>query len=280
MAAVQAPEQQWRHVFFYYGLLRHSRRHVHQRYGPVRLFFSHALGVCVGQPRNCSDTHECTTDSCDEDGNRCVHTPVNSRCVDSVMCTIDVCEVGQGCVHTPSDALCEDTVECTLHVCNASTGCEVSYNHTACADDDACTRDECTTTGCNHLTDYTLPGCVPPPSSSSLVFIRVSVTCVAITGCFLNPMEICKAGEYCSTAASKCIACQGGSSPNAQKTACIADNGTMQNGNILSILTHSQPFPATNPHPYAPAISTVSPTRIAAPSATRTRSPAPIAQLV
>jgi hypothetical protein len=61
-------------------------------------------GNCVQlTARDCSDGVSCTTDSCDEAGDRCVYTPNNTQCNDGNACTVDTCDVEKGCVYTLSD---------------------------------------------------------------------------------------------------------------------------------------------------------------------------------
>lgn len=139
-------------------------------------------GCQPGTPVNCADAVSCTTDTCNEVIDQCVHTPNNSlcsdgqfcngsetcsatagcqagtpvNCADSIPCTSDSCnEVTDQCVHTPNQALCNDNVACTTDTCTA-TGCTNLPNHAACNDGIACSTDTCTTGGCTHVGNHAL----------------------------------------------------------------------------------------------------------------------------
>ena len=61
------------------------------------------LGCVAGTPVDCSDPHECTIDSCDEEEDTCVNEPDDDLCDDGDVCTIDVCDLEKGCQHTFDD---------------------------------------------------------------------------------------------------------------------------------------------------------------------------------
>ncbi len=54
---------------------------------------------CAGVTKDCGDTFECTTDTCDP-ASGCKHAPVDSKCDDGNVCTSDVCSGDAGCVST------------------------------------------------------------------------------------------------------------------------------------------------------------------------------------
>jgi cysteine-rich repeat protein len=78
-------------------------------------------GACGGgTPRDCSDAFSCTTDSCSEATDACVHTPDDAACSDGVFCNgVETCSATLGCqAGTPVD--CNDNDICTDDACNES----------------------------------------------------------------------------------------------------------------------------------------------------------------
>ncbi len=130
------------------------------------------LGDCQpGSPPNCDDGIPCTDDACSEPTRSCVHTPIDSRCNDSNVCTTDSCNPGTGCVYTPvangtscadgnvcngeetcqsgvctlgTPLTCDDSNVCTTDSCNPGTGCVYTpvANGTSCADGNVCNGEE------------------------------------------------------------------------------------------------------------------------------------------
>ena len=113
----------------------------------------------------CNDDNDCTTDTCDEVNDQCVHTSI--VCNDQDTCTTDTCEAGE-CVYTPlacddqdtcttdtceagecvnTPVVCDDQSTCTTDACVAG---ECVYTPVGCDDQDACTVDTCDTFGCQH----------------------------------------------------------------------------------------------------------------------------------
>jgi hypothetical protein len=110
-------------------------------------------GTCAGAARNCADTNLCTTDACDEPGQRCVHTPIQEggSCDDGLFCTVnEICTAGV-CAGMPRD--CTDTSACTADSCD-ETGHRcindpAPFEGTACSDGNACTEgDHCSAGNC------------------------------------------------------------------------------------------------------------------------------------
>ncbi|HEY2775737.1 MAG TPA: hypothetical protein VGK20_16975 [Candidatus Binatia bacterium] len=84
---------------------------------------SPTAGCRSGTPPNCADTIACTIDTCSEANKRCEHTPNDSLCMDTDICTDDHCDPAHGCVHTDNSAPCDD--------------------HNVCTANDHCADDEC-----------------------------------------------------------------------------------------------------------------------------------------
>ena len=101
-------------------------------------------GFCQPGPvRDCSDSLDCTLDTCDEETDTCEHDVDDASCDDVNPCTTDTCEVSTDtCINAPID--CADTTNCTLDTCDTSTGdCVHTIADEACDDADACTIDTC-----------------------------------------------------------------------------------------------------------------------------------------
>ena len=128
-----------------------------------------ATGLCVdGEAPDCSDGVACTIDSCDEVNDKCVNTPDDSLCDDSLFCTEEYCHAIAGCIYTPRD--CSDDLFCTVNeTCDEVIGACMSDPRN-CADTDICTDDSCdeTANACAHVFDVTNdPSCVAAPVLSA-----------------------------------------------------------------------------------------------------------------
>jgi hypothetical protein len=158
-----------------------------------------------GQAPDLDDGIDCTIDSCDEDGDRAVHTPANDLCDDgafcngteicdptrgcrpttppcddAVVCTVDGCdETTKVCTNTPSDAHCDDGAACNgLEACHAGLGCVLVSLPPTCEElDSQCSIGEC---------DETDGGCLARP-------INDSELCEDGNACTVN--EICAGGQ-------------------------------------------------------------------------------------
>jgi hypothetical protein len=139
-------------------------------------------GCQAGTPPNCADAHACTTDSCNEATDSCVHTPDDDvcdddlhcngdetcsaesgcqagtppNCADAHACTTDSCnETTDSCDHVENDDLCDDDLYCNGdETCSAESGCQAGTPPN-CADAHACTTDSCNeaTDSCDHVED-------------------------------------------------------------------------------------------------------------------------------
>jgi cysteine-rich repeat protein len=83
-------------------------------------------GACAGGgPRDCSDPDSCTTDTCDETVNACVHTPSGACCGDGTTNGTEQCDDGNtsnadACLNTCVNATCGDSfVRTGVEQCDA-----------------------------------------------------------------------------------------------------------------------------------------------------------------
>ncbi len=113
-----------------------------------------ASGCLPGTAPDCSDNIDCTIDFCNEETDRCEHSPDDDFCDDYDVCNgIEICDPASGCL--PGTSLdCDDKDPCTIDSCDPIEGCI----HTAidCDDGDPCTIDECINGRCVHTQ---IPGC-------------------------------------------------------------------------------------------------------------------------
>ncbi|HEY2773809.1 MAG TPA: hypothetical protein VGK20_07130 [Candidatus Binatia bacterium] len=109
-----------------------------------------SAGSCGGQPKNCSDNNDCTDDSCDEAGKKCVNTNNTAPCDDGKFCTEgDTCS-GGACSGTPKT--CNDNNDCTDDSCDeAGSQCVNAPNTNPCDDGIFCDgTDTCANGACGH----------------------------------------------------------------------------------------------------------------------------------
>ena len=127
-------------------------------------------GCQAGLAPATGDGVACTTDLCDEAGDRVTHTPVHQGCDDGKFCNgSEICHATLGCqagsapalddgvgctadscdeqndrvVHTADSAPCDDGLFCNgVESCNGSTGCQAGAAP-ALDDKQACTTDTC-----------------------------------------------------------------------------------------------------------------------------------------
>ncbi|MDB4929927.1 MAG: RNA-binding protein, partial [Myxococcaceae bacterium] len=100
--------------------------------------------VVVGGTAGCDDGVVCTDDSCDANGGRCVHAPVDARCP-----TGRFCAGARGCVESVN---CERDSDCSVlggDACVGTWSCDVAHLRCAqsapfdCRDDNPCNSDTC-----------------------------------------------------------------------------------------------------------------------------------------
>ncbi len=106
-------------------------------------------GRCVaGTAPVCADTIDCTSDTCEEAMDSCLHRANAALCSDNIPCNgFEVCDVRMGCLPAARELFCSDENACTLDSCdNAVAGGCVHVPRDA--DDDgfrsaACGGDDC-----------------------------------------------------------------------------------------------------------------------------------------
>ena len=115
-----------------------------------------AAGTCAGAPRSCDDALTCTTDLCNETGDRCVHTLGAAQCLIGGVCypngasdPTNQCRRCNAAVDTTafSPALvgtaCDDGAFCTTGEACDSTGACSGGTPRLCGDGLVCTTDTC-----------------------------------------------------------------------------------------------------------------------------------------
>jgi hypothetical protein len=97
-----------------------------------------------GTPPDCGDAFPCTTDSCNEDTDMCVHAPVNSVCADGEFCNgNEICNPSTGCV-AGTPVPCGDELMCTTDSCNEATDmCEHDFSTCICGDSEQTGDEDC-----------------------------------------------------------------------------------------------------------------------------------------
>jgi len=79
------------------------------------------LGGPCADDDQCADDFPCTTDRCDQELQRCRHSPDDEVCADAVYCNGDeLCDPKLGCISGPPVA-CADTDPCTIDTCVEKT---------------------------------------------------------------------------------------------------------------------------------------------------------------
>ncbi len=176
-----------------------------------------AAGVCIaGLPIDCSDAIACTTDTCNEDLNACVHTPNHTMCDNDLYCDgSESCNPSSGCVPgmAPCPTTCEEATDACLEclvsadcndnvVCNGIEACIagqcVAGNAPACDDGIACTTDLC---------DEEAGGCIHQPVDAMCnnnLFCDGNETCDAEGGCLAGPAPCT---ELCNETIDACVTC-------------------------------------------------------------------------
>jgi len=107
-------------------------------------YCSPEFGCQNGEAVDCTDEHDCTVDSCNDETDLCTHSPIDAICDDNRFCTgEEACDPQHGC-HSISTPDCDDGFDCTTDFCNASTDeCSHLTDDNVCRDDNTCTNDTC-----------------------------------------------------------------------------------------------------------------------------------------
>jgi hypothetical protein len=106
-------------------------------------------GDCIGNPKNCDDSLQCTIDSCNPADGSCINmSQTGAPCDDGDVCTAgDRCQADGTCVGSPVD--CDDGDQCTGDSCEPVVGCvSIITPGVPCDDGDLCTEmDMCDNAG-------------------------------------------------------------------------------------------------------------------------------------
>jgi hypothetical protein len=159
------------------------------------------LGCVAGEAVDCSDALLCTQDICNEEADRCDHSPRHFMCDDYNPCTVNVCESSIGCAYMPSTGTCDDSNPCTLFdYCNEGQ-CQPGQTALQCDDSNACTTDFCEPgRGCetafNQIACDDGDPCTGPDACESGVCFGQARDCD--DGVFCNGVEPCD-GLGCGT---------------------------------------------------------------------------------
>jgi hypothetical protein len=194
-------------------------------------------GCILGTPPDCDDAVGCTTDSCDEANDTCLHVPDNNACSDGLFCTgeeicgLSGCEPGfppctGGLVCDEAGNLCVDCTsdgECGPGPCGAPQSC---INGTCfpgepdCGDGVPCTTDYCNpaTNQCQHSPDDSL--------CNDGVYCNGVEVCNLLTGCQPGTPVNCDDGVPCSN--DQCVEATDQCSHTPDNTNC--NDGLFCNG--------------------------------------------------
>ncbi|GAB4202678.1 MAG: hypothetical protein OHK0013_16160 [Sandaracinaceae bacterium] len=156
-------------------------------------------GACTGMPRVCDDGNVCTTDSCDEMGDRCATSPVptGTACDDGAACTTrDVCTAGT-CAGTPITCP-DDGLACTASVCSPTTGTCGTVITTGCVIGGRCVAEG--------AVDPTNPCRVCDPRASTTSYspgpVGRSCSDASCSGGIFTPAGACNAAGTCEVGAT------------------------------------------------------------------------------
>ena len=196
--------------------------------------------VCAYEPNGsaCNDSLYCTVGEACNGAGACAGGAARD-CADAVACTTDSCnETTDVCVHAPNNAACDDGLFCNgAESCSAAAGCQAG-TPVSCADADICTDDSCSeaTDACLHVFDPTNdPSCVVVVCGNGRVDAGeqcddgntaagdcCSPSCAyEPNGSACNDSLYCTVGEACNGAG----ACAGGAARScADAVACTTDS--------------------------------------------------------
>jgi hypothetical protein len=108
-----------------------------------------ALDANATPPLDCEDHNSCTDEYLDALSGRCVYTPHAGSCDDGSACTINDFCVATNCVGAAR--VCVDTDVCTRDLCDPLQGCAFIRDGAMCEDNNPCTADTCDpVAGCAH----------------------------------------------------------------------------------------------------------------------------------
>ncbi len=208
------------------------------------------LGCVAGEAPVVSDGVDCTADSCDEEVDAIVHTPVAADCDnglfcdgtescdaqlgcvagtevdvdDGIACTSDSCdEDADAVVNSVDDALCDNGVFCDgVEICDATAGCEAGVA-VDCDDGNVCTLDACDS-GADACLHEPIADCCASDDDCDDAEVCTLDTCDVATGqCQFDPVAL--DGDGCGDL--PCTVgrlCDAGSCGSGEPRVCDDDN--------------------------------------------------------
>ena len=188
-------------------------------------------GACQpGAAPSCSDSKDCTVDTCDAKSG-CSHTNRTGSCDDHSACTSGdacssgvctgtpvTCQPGQtcdpvlGCVGCNADGDCNDGLWCNgTETCNLTNHACVAGTSVVCSDGLHCNGTET----CNETADSCQAG--TPPACNDGLYCNGTETCNESTdSCQAGTLVVCSDGQYCNgteTCNETTDSCQTGTPP-------------------------------------------------------------------
>ena len=170
-------------------------------------------GKCVGQPADCNDQDQCTTDGCDDETGCWIEPAPGAACDDDSPCT-----TGDQCANGLCQGVaveCNDDNPCTMDNCDPVAGCQFSPltgnpcdDGTVCTTGDYCMQGQCSgkPLACNDgnpcTTDlcHAQEGCQHPPAHGALCNDGNACTDLdqCIEGQCLGQATACEDGNPCT----------------------------------------------------------------------------------
>ncbi len=165
-------------------------------------------GCVAGTPVACSDGISCTVDTCSNSLAKCVFTPNNTLCNNTIYCDgVEICEPSSGDPTTGCKAGaaidCEDGIGCTQDSCDeTSKGCLHNPNHASCSDNVYCNGAEV----CS-LTQDCIAGTAVSCTPDS-VACTVEACDETLKTCTSTPSNaLCGTGQICTGAGCTTLNC-------------------------------------------------------------------------
>ena len=152
---------------------------------------------CVpGTPPDCNDNVSCTEDSCDDNGDTCVNTPLDVRCTNNDICDgIESCDGIYDC-QSGNPLTCDNNDVCDgIETCDAVEGCQ-NGEPLSCSNNDVCDGVET----CDSL-EGCQDGAAPDCADTN---VCTDDLCDTLTGCYhennsddCNDADLCTTGDAC-----------------------------------------------------------------------------------
>ena len=193
---------------------------------------------CVAGEDPCLDQVACTSDSCDESSDACLHTPDDALCDNEVFCDgVEVCNENSGC---EAGALpdCDDAIDCTTDSCDATLDqCANTANDTFCDDEKYCNGSESCDLNQGCISDGNPPDCDDDVACTEDSCSDASASCVN------TPLDSrCDDGLFCngSESCDTTLGCQQGEKPACDdQIECTADSCNEDDDSCLHLADNS-----------------------------------------